>query len=172
MRAGDPVRRQGHLARVCVGLGAAQAMGTPLPHAVSCAASNHRIGGLRTRRWPATESAPCRRRGPFEYAHRPRGGVFRSKLDVASSSLVSRSRDPVLNSFRIRNEGCGKPQRCGVCPNAERIDTKQTFGRTLLGTCQRRGTRTRRPRLQRASRKRYYRSKRAFSGESQLRPFH
>ena len=29
--------------------------------------------------------------GLFEYTHRPRGGVFPSKLDVASSSLVSRS---------------------------------------------------------------------------------
>src|ERR1039458_5285282 len=32
-----------------------------------------------------------------------------SKLDVASSSLVSRCPDPAVNSFRIRNNGCGSP---------------------------------------------------------------
>jgi hypothetical protein len=47
--------------------------------------------------------------GLSEYAHRPRGGVFPSKLDVASSSLVSRCPDPTPNSFRIRNIGCGRP---------------------------------------------------------------
>jgi hypothetical protein len=55
-------------------------------------------------RRPRPSGAPIEHR-EYESPHIP------SKLDVASSSLVSRSRDPSVNSFRTRKEGRRGPPR-------------------------------------------------------------